>query len=175
MVDLREKVVQDRGIIAKIQSVIPGFSGYRVNEDLRAADNMLRIQVADRLASIRGDLETCRTTLMDNGQFEGLDKIGVLVSKFKAIEGEIRHAAQGYSGISARIQVGEAQLNKLYEYDLNMTTLLTEISAEVDKIKSLAATGGLDYKQALSQLAIKLDGLQGTNKRRMAFITGTEV
>jgi hypothetical protein len=175
MVDLREKVVQDRGIIAKIQSVIPGFSGYRANEDLRAADNMLRIQVADRLASIRGDLEACRAILMDNGQFEGLDKIGVLVGKFKTIEGEIRHAAQGYSGIDARIKVGEAQLNKLYEYDLSMTELLTEIGAEVGKIKSLAAAGGPDYRQAMAQLAIKLDGMQGTNKRRMAAITGTEV
>lgn len=175
MVDLREKVVQDRGIIAKIQSVIPGFSGYRANEDLRAADNMLRIQVADRLASIRGDLEACRAILMDNGQFEGLDKIGVLVSKFKTVEGEIRHAAQGYSGVDARIKVGEAQLNKLYEYDLSLATLLTEISAEVGKIKSLAATGGPDYKQSLATLAIKLDALQGTNKRRMAAITGTEV
>ena len=175
MVDLREKVVQDRGIIAKIQSMIPGFSGYRANEDLRAADNMLRIQVADRLASIRGDLEACRAILMDNGQLEGLDKIGVLVSKFKTVEGEIRHAGQGYSGISARVKVGEAELNKLYDYDLSLITLLTEISEGVGKIKSLAAAGGPDYKQALSQLAIKLDGLQGMNKRRMAFITGTEV
>ncbi|HMK47034.1 MAG TPA: hypothetical protein VK436_10455 [Methanocella sp.] len=175
MVDLREKVVQDRGIIAKIQSVIPGFSGYRATEDLRAADNMLRIQVADRLASIRGDLEASRAILMDNGKFEGLDRIGTLVSKFKTIEGEIRHAAQGYSGIAARIQVGENQLNKLYEYDLNLTTLLTEIKAEVDRIKALAVTGGPDFKQSLAALAIKLDGLQGTNKRRMAFIMGVEV
>jgi len=175
MVDLREKVVQDRGIIAKIQSVIPGFSGYRAKEDLRAADDMLRIQVADRLASIRGDFEASRTILMDNGQFEGLDRIGTLVSKFKTVEGEIRHAAQGYSGISARIQVGESQLNKLYEYDLNLTTLLTEIKAEVDRIKELASTGGPDFKQSLATLAIKLDGLQGTNKRRMAFIMGIEV
>ncbi len=175
MVDLREKVVQDRGIIAKIQSVIPGFSGYRANEDLRAADNMLRIQVADRLASIRGDFEGCRAILSDNGQFEGLDKIGTLVSKFKTVEGEIRHAAQGYSGIDARIKVGESQLNKLYEYDLSLSTLLIDITAEVGRIKSLAVAGGPDYKQALASLAIKLDAVQGTNKRRMAYITGTEV
>ena len=175
MVDLREKVVQDRGVIAKIQSVIPGFSGYRANEDLRAADNMVRIQVADRLGSIRGDLEACRAILTDNGQFEGLDKIGVLVSKFKAVEGEIRHAPQGYSGIDARLKIGEAQLNKLYEYDLSLTTLLAEIKAAVDKMKAATATGGSEYKEALNTLAIKLDGLQGTNKRRMAFITGIEV
>lgn len=175
MVDLREKVVQDRSIIAKIQSVIPGFSGYRAGEDLRAADNMLRIQVADKLASIRDDFEGTRSILLDNGQLEGLDKVGTLVSKFKTVEGEIRHAAQGYSGIDARIKIGEAQLNKLYEFDLSMATLLTDLSAEVAKIKSLAATGGLDYKQALASLAIKLDGLQGTNKRRMAYMTGTEV
>ena len=56
MVDLREKVVDDRGLISKIQRFVPGFHGYRVAEDLRAADNLLRIQIADRLAAVRADV-----------------------------------------------------------------------------------------------------------------------
>ena len=107
MVDLRDKVVQDRGIIAKIQRYVPGFSGYRAKEDLRAADNMLRLQLADRLAAVRADVEACRAAMVEDGQIESLDRVGTLINKFKAVEGEVRHAGQGYSGISAKIRVGE--------------------------------------------------------------------
>jgi hypothetical protein len=174
MVDLREKVVQDRGIIAKIQSMIPGFSGYRANEDIRAADSMLRIQLADRLAAVRKDLEACRATLADDMNLESLDRVGTLISRFKAIEGEVRHAEQGYSGISAKIRVGEAELNRLYEYDLNLTMSLAEISGETAKVRVLAGTGGQDFKAGLASLGAELDKFQADFRKRMTIVTGTE-
>lgn len=174
MVDLREKVVQDRGIIAKIQGFIPGFSGYRAKEDIRAADNMLRIQIAGRIAAIRADLEGCRAVMTDNGQFQGLDRVGSLVNKMKAIEGNVRHAPQGYSGIGARIKVGEAELNKLYEYDLALLTSLADLGAEVTAIKGLASAGG-DVNGGLAKAGVTLNGFEAAFKKRMDAVTGTEV
>ena len=52
MVDLREKVEADRGLLKKIQVHVPGFAGYRRKEDIRAADSLLRLQIADRLHNI---------------------------------------------------------------------------------------------------------------------------
>jgi len=43
MPDIRERVEEDKGILKKIQSFIPGFRGYRRKEDLRDADRMLRM------------------------------------------------------------------------------------------------------------------------------------
>ena len=51
MTDLRNKVEEDRGLLKKIQLGIPGFRGYRQKEDLRIADSLLRMQVADLLRS----------------------------------------------------------------------------------------------------------------------------
>lgn len=174
MVDLRDKVVQDRGIIAKIQSYIPGFSGYRAKEDLRAADNMLRLQLADRLAAVRADVEACRAAMVEDGQIEGLDRVGTLINKFKAVEGEVRHAAQGYSGISAKIRVGEAELSKLYEYDLGLASGIAAMGADAAQLKSIAP-GSAGQKDGLAKLGVALDGVAATFKKRMQVITGTEV
>lgn len=175
MVDLREKVVQDRGILARIQSAIPGFSGYRANEDLRAADNMLRLQLADRLAAIRKELETCRAVLTENMFLGNLDRIGTLISKIKAIEGEVRHAGQGYSGISAKVRVGETELNNLYEYDSGLLTSLADMSGEAFKLKALAKASPPELNDGIDKLKDSLDSFETTFNRRMMVITGTEV
>ena len=49
MTDLRDKVKDDRGLIKMIQLVIPGYRGYRIKEDLRIADRLLREELANRL------------------------------------------------------------------------------------------------------------------------------
>ena len=49
MADLRDRVTEDRGLLKKIQMAIPGYRGYRIREDLRIADSMLRLQIADRM------------------------------------------------------------------------------------------------------------------------------
>ena len=40
--DIRGTVEDNRGLLKKIQIIVPGFSGYREKEDLRAADELLR-------------------------------------------------------------------------------------------------------------------------------------
>ncbi len=174
MVDLRDKVVQDRGIIAQIQRYIPGFSGYRAKEDLRAADNMLRLQLADRIAAVRADVEACRAAMVEDGQIESLDRAGTLINKFKAVEGEVRHAGQGYSGISAKIRVGEPQLNKLYEYDLGLATAIAAMGTDAANLKTLAP-GSAEQKDGFAKLGTALDGFGATFRKRMQVITGTEV
>ena len=174
MVDLREKVVQDRGIIAQIQRFVPGFHGYRAKEDLRAADNMLRLQLADRLAAVRADVEAGRAAMVEGGQLQGLDRVGTLVNKFKAVEGEVRHAGQGYSGISAKVRVGEPELNKLYEYDLGLFSTVAAMGGDAAKLKA-AATDAAAAGDSLAKIGSALNGFEETFKKRMLAITGTEV
>jgi hypothetical protein len=61
MVDLRERVKEDRGLLKKLEMAIPGFRGYRKREDLRIADSLLRKQLANNLGDIREKIE--QTTL----------------------------------------------------------------------------------------------------------------
>lgn len=175
MADLRERVVEDRGLISKIQAFIPGFKGYREKEDLRAADNMLRIQAADKLAAIRLDVEACRAVMVRNMTLEYLESLGALIARFKTVDGEVRHAAQGYSGISAKIQVQQSELNKLYEYDLSLMNGLADIKGDAAKLRAAVdAKDGGSINANIASIDAKLAGIEDLFRKRMTMITGTE-
>lgn len=119
MVDLRQEVEDDRGLIKKIQLCIPGFRGYRKKEDIRIADSMLRIQIADSLKNnLLQPLEQCREAAARELEMDLMNDFAQVISKAKLAEAKIRHAEQGYSGISAATRIGTDELNMLYEYDL---------------------------------------------------------
>jgi hypothetical protein len=175
MADIRERVVEDRGLFTKIQAMIPGFSGYRAAEDIRAADNMLRIQVADRLAASRKGVEECRAILADNLSLDNMDRVGTLLGRLKAVEGEIRHAEHGYSGVSAKLKVGEAQLNRLYEYDFMLLTAIGGIDGEIPALKAAAvADDQPGVKTGIAKVNARLVDMEGAFKNRMNVITNTE-
>jgi hypothetical protein len=117
VVDIRQKVDQDRGFLKKLQLLLPGFRGYRQGEDDRAADSMLRMQVADRVHRASGIVTTARASLTNSGDFAHLNDLAQLASELNLLEGQIRHAEQGYTGISPSVRMSVTSLDRLYEYD----------------------------------------------------------
>ena len=176
MPDIRERVEEDKGILKKIQSVIPGFRGYRRKEDLRDADRMLRTQLADKLGLQRRGLEECRGMLVQSYGAKELDLIGGLINQFKKVEGGVTHAEMGYSGIAADIQIKEDELDQLYEFDASMLDHITSISASIDSLKNslMAADEQTSYKD-LMNIKARISAFEDQFNRRMNVIQGTEV
>lgn len=85
MPDIRKRVEEDRGLLKRIQLHIPGFAGYRRKEDLRASDNLLRVQLAKRLGEVRDGLEECRRVLVAEYDTDELEDIGGLVKLLTGI------------------------------------------------------------------------------------------
>ena len=98
---LREKVEEDRGLIKKIEMAIPGFRGYRKREDLRIADSLLRSALANKIKNIVTTVEECRDALTKKMELTALEDIGKIVNRIGTVENRLRHAEQGYTGISA--------------------------------------------------------------------------
>ena len=119
-VDLRERVDQDRGILKRLQLLVPGYRGYRQAKDIRAADSLLRRQVADKVRNARTTLENARTALTNANQFSALNDLAPLLADLQRLEGEIRHGEQGYTGISPAVRINPQQLDRLYEYRLRI-------------------------------------------------------
>lgn len=116
-VDIRQRVDQDRGFLKKVQLLLPGFRGYRQGEDDRAADSILRLQVADRVHRAGAIVTTARASLSNSGDFSHLTDLAQIASELNVLEGQIRHAEQGYTGISPATRMSTAALDQLYEYD----------------------------------------------------------
>lgn len=176
MPDIRDRVEEDKGILKKIQSFIPGFRGYRRKEDLRDADRMLRMQLADRLGKQRRGLEECRGLLVSSNSMKELDSVGGLINQFKKVEGVVTHAEMGYSGIAADIQIKEDELNQLYEFDGAMLDHIAAINASIDSLKnSLMAADEMTTHKDIMNIKARITDFEDQFDRRMNAIQGTEV
>jgi len=175
MPDLRERVEDDRGLLKKIQLHIPGFAGYRRREDLRAADSLLRLQLADRLVRVKDALEKVRAEFARNYQIGQLEPLGGLIFKAQELEGRVRHAEGGYSGISSTIRVEEKELNHLYEFDLWLLEGINVLMGKADALRTSAKKDNDAVETAMGEMRDALSTFEDTFERRMKVITGTEV
>ncbi len=141
MVDLRERVTEDRGLLKKLELAIPGFRGYRKREDLRIADNLLRKQLANNLGKIREKMELARHDLTKKMEMSLIDNMASLMNNITSTENRVRHAEQGYSGVSADFNVREDELNKIYEWDLNLISDLDNLSNNTSSLQDTISTG----------------------------------
>ena len=141
-VDIRDRVEDDRGLIKKIQLIIPGYRGYRQREDIRIADSMLRNQVADQLKNtIVLSLDNARSEASKEMEMDILNDIAAVLSKAQMLEEKIRHAEQGYTGISAGVRILQEELNRIYEYDLSMLEGIAAIGTQAKAVESEAECG----------------------------------
>lgn len=174
MTDLRSKVEEDRGLLNKIQMGIPGFRGYRQKEDLRIADSLLRMQVADLLKSdVLGALELIRERAGAAMELDLMNDIATVVSAAKTAETRVRHAEQGYSGISPAYRVTDEQLNTLYEFDV---ALVEGIKALGDMCRTaLGSADGGDFglvKADLRDIRAGLAELSRVFEKRIETMAG---
>jgi hypothetical protein len=139
--DIRQRVDDDRGILKRLQLLVPGFRGYRIGEDIRAADSLLRIQVADKVHLSVAKLQDTRTAMAQAGQFQPLNDVAPALSDLIQLEGHIRQAEQGYTGISPAVRMKPENLDRLYEYDYGFAQAADQLSQGVDALATAARSG----------------------------------
>jgi hypothetical protein len=154
--DIRQQVDDNRGIAKKLELLIPGLRGYRSKEDIRVSDSMLRNQMADKLDHVKDNLQQLRKQVAASNDLNNLTSVGSLIAQVQTLSGEVRHAAQGYSGWVAPIQMNDDKLNKLYEYDYSFVTA-------VISLEQASAPGTLKYDTtAPNSVQTALSGLSGS-------------
>ena len=175
-VDLRQKVDSDRGALKRLQLLIPGFRGYRQGEDIREADSFLRIQVADKIKSARTTIENARTALTNANQFQALYDLAPIIADLLTLEGRIRFAEQGYSGISPAVRINPQQLDRLYEYDYGFAQAGDQLNQAISTLPSLATGSNPAAVTALVATARSLvNQLDQAFKARLQVIVGIRI
>jgi len=176
MVDLRDKVKEDRGLLKKVELAIPGFRGYRKREDLRIADSLLRKQLADKLKSVLTNIEQSRETLTRKMEIDMLEDVRRLVNQAQVIEGKVRHAEQGYTGVSADYRIEESELNQLYEWDLGLIAHINELKNSATMFQNAINNGNKEnIRNEMDSLNEKLLAFQDLFERRREAIAGLGV
>ncbi len=172
-VDIRRSIDQDRGVLKRIQLLIPGFRGYRQGEDIRAADSLLRIQVADKVHQVLAALQDTRATLARQTQYVGLTDLATVLSDLQVLEGRVRHAEQGYSGIAANVRVQPEQLDRLYEYDYGFVTAADQLGTAASAVQDASQKGDVNVlRVSVQTLRGQVQQLQNAFAQRLRAVEG---
>lgn len=163
-------------MLKRLQLLVPGYRAYREGEDIRAADSLLRIQVADKIKSSRMTAENSRQALVQANQFSALTDLAPLIADLWKLEGEIRFAEQGYTGISPAVRVNPQQIDRLYEYDFGFAQAGDTLAQTISSLPSVA--GGPNSAQSGSVIATargQVNQLDQAFKARLQAIEGIRV
>lgn len=122
--------------LERLADAIPGLKGYRDKEARRDTDKRFREYLADRIDRARRSLDDIKATLVNEGQLERLDEIDRYSQRLLKIGNLVRHATYGYSGFFDQQKIQEAELDRIYQFDLS---LVADVEALENSIKEYPA------------------------------------
>lgn len=171
MSDLFDLVKGEQDVFKKLLSYIPGFSGYIERSNRRAADKILRDQVALKYSELADRARRLQKDVAEAGSLDLLDEVDSLALKLRTFSDRIQTASYGYSGFFDAVKINEAELEKLYVFDTAFFVLADQISNGLDNLE--AAIGGDGLKAAIRAVDALARQANETFDRRYEVITGS--
>jgi hypothetical protein len=171
MSDLFETVKGGQDIFNKLLSYVPGFNGYVERSNRRAADKLLRDQVALKYSELVARTSNLQRDLAEAGQLDLLDDVDGIGLKLRTFGDRIKNASYGYSGFFDVVKINEKELAQIYAFDAAFFDLANQISSGLDNIE--AGIGGDGLKSAIRAVTDLARQVGETYDRRYQIITGS--
>ena len=142
MSDLLQRVISQQDPLKKLLAKIPGFTGYYARADRRSADKLFRETIADKFQAQWQRLSGIQRDLVAAGHIEVIDEIEIGAIRLRQFIDRVKTAAYGYSGFFDPVKINEAELEKVYQYDLTLLTMADEIATAIDNVEASVETDG---------------------------------
>ena len=142
MTDMYQNVSDQMDPLTKLVSLVPGFNGYVKRENRRAADKLIRDAVANRYEELWKRLSNVQSELVSAGKLEYVDDIEKAAIQLRTFIDKIRTAPRGYAGVFDAVKINEAELEKLYNFDLAFFNLASEIGRGIEHVEASAGDEG---------------------------------
>jgi hypothetical protein len=171
MSDLFDTVKGGQDIFKKLLSYIPGFSGYIERTNRRAADKLLREQVALKYSELAARTSRMQKDIADADQIDFVDDIDSVGLKLRTFADRIKNASYGYSGFFDAVKINEKELAQIYTFDAAFFELGNQISNGLDNVE--AGIGGDGLKSAIRAVDDLARQVGQTYDKRYQVITGS--
>jgi hypothetical protein len=165
-----DKSERQRGIIEKIANWIPGFHGYLQKEWRREADKLEREYIAGKLDECKNTVREVMLELTNSGKIGSLTGVERLEKKLDKLASRIKFSDYGYSGFFDTAKVNEEELDKMYQFDLDMLEAVHKVQESIKGLMNLTRdTMTLDA--TTREMAIGLDNLDSRYSDREQIVT----
>lgn len=129
-------------ILDKIGSLVPGYKGYAVRDELRNTDKKLRehlakiIQVAESLIILH------QKTLIDANEMQSCKEWEISRKSLNTLYSKIKNSTYGESSFFSENQMKDEELEKIYAYDIEISERLSLISKTAqEEINEILSSG----------------------------------
>jgi len=149
----------EKNALEKLADAIPGLKGYRDKEARRDTDKRLRDYMAGRIDGVRKSIDDVKRAQVDQGKLDGLAELDRLSQKLRKAADSVRHASYGYSGFFDQVKIRDAELDRIYQYDLSLISDIEalENSAKKDPTKTIDEQKR-GWEDKIDALETKIDG-----------------
>ncbi len=139
-----ERARERRNFLERLGEKIPGLKGFLDRESRREVDKMERDWIAGRLDRIREALQEKIRTWSRRGNLANLDIASSAEKALDRLGNRVRHADYGYTGFFDAVKVYEAELEKIYEFDLGFIERVERLQVVVESLPETAAGPALE-------------------------------
>jgi hypothetical protein len=168
MTDGYDEARSQRNFLEKLVDKIPGFRGFQDRELRRDVDKMQREHLAAELGRIKGEVRERARAYTDAGKIAALNGFDRLDRQLDGLSQAIRFSDYGASGFFDPVKIGDAELQRLYQFDLSV---LEDVNGLEQEIATIPAPGGDDSAPALDRVLQRVRGLADKWKQRELVIS----
>jgi multidrug efflux pump subunit AcrA (membrane-fusion protein) len=127
--------------LEKLLDIVPGWNGYQDRQTRRKADQVLRQQLASKLAQQRARLEEAQKELISHKRLDLVDDVGSAVTQLQTFADRVRLATYGYAGVFDAVKVKQAELEQMYNFDLALFEYVDRLDAANDRLREAIPSG----------------------------------
>lgn len=171
MSDILGRIREEQDVFGKLLGKLPGFNGYFDREQRRMADKMLRETVAGRYEEQWRRISSVQRDLIGQGGLAFVDDLEGAAIKLRQFVDRVRTASYGFAGFFDAIKIQSEELEKIYQYDLWLLSLVDEVGRAIDNVEASLGTEGLPASiRHLTRLA--QESVEAFNKRSQVILEG---
>jgi hypothetical protein len=163
MSDAYQDARANRNFLERLGEKIPGYRGFQDRELRRDVDRALREHLAAELGRLKALLRDRARAFTDAGKIGALNGFDRLDRQIDGLSQAVRFSDYGATGLFDPVKIREAELARLYEFDLAVVDDLAQLASE---IAALPAPGGDDPGPALERLQQSARALDGKWRQR---------
>ncbi|HSG40545.1 MAG TPA: hypothetical protein VLE27_12965 [Thermoanaerobaculia bacterium] len=144
-----EEARGQRNFLERLGDKIPGYRGFQDRELRRDVDRLQREHLASELGRLKNVLRERARDYTDAGKIGVLSRFDRLDRQLDGLSQAVRFSDYGATGLFDPVKIGDAELQRLYEFDLS---LVDDLAVLESQIAAVPRPGAEDPAATLDQL-----------------------
>ncbi len=150
---LKGKIRDNRDLIDRISSKLPGFKGYTEKAESHDADRAIRELIVDKFGQIKGEINARSKELAKNSKYMVLPELESLEIRLETLIKNCQYAGSGIKSPVSRMAPTEDDKNRLLEYDWKLIVAVDDLeSLAKDALSSVPDDPALAIKKIEEKL-----------------------